>query len=211
MYIEENKPKYRYKMEYIPSYYEGLSEEQQRDQRTVLDFKEGQYDEELMLWFRQNIWNMTKGDEYAWAVCFLPCSSKDEQQKRFGKLAEYLKENTRVEVHLSTFGYVEKHSPSHLLGKNEIDLMNVAIHVPDIFAKKVILIDDIITTGETFYRTAEQTMRMGANYVYGLFLAKTIHPNLPKNTNKSQREINDTIIREEAEIMNNLSNHPLKD
>ena len=208
---DKESPKYHCKMKYIPSYYEGLSEEQQRDQRIILDFKEGKYDEEIMLWFRQNIWRMTKGDEYAWSVCFLPCSSKDEQQKRFGKLAEYLKENTRVEVHLSTFGYVEKHSPSHLLGKNEIDLMNVAIHVPDIFAKKVILIDDIITTGETFYRTAEQTMRMGANYVYGLFLAKTIHPNLPKNTNKSQREINDTIIREEAEIMNNLSNLPLKD
>ena len=89
--------------------------------------------------------------------------------------------------------------------------MDVALHVPDIFAKKVILIDDILTTGETFYRTAEQTMRMGANYVYGLFLAKTKHPDLPKSNNKSQREINDTIIREEAEIMDNLSNLPPKD
>lgn len=54
-------------------------------------------------------------------------------------------------------------------------------------------------------------MKMGANSVYGLFLAKTIHPDLPKNSKKSQREVNDTIIREEAEIMNNLSNLPPED
>ena len=207
MYIETEFP-IRWKQKYMPTYYENLTEEQQRDQGIVLNFKKGLYDEEIMLWFRQNIWKMTKGDEYAWSVCFLPCSSEEEQQRRFGKLAKCLKEKTRVEIHLSTFGYVEKHDPSNLTGKSSIDLMNIALHVPDIFAKKVILIDDILTTGETFNRTAEQTMRMGANSVHGLFLAKTIHPDLPKNSNKSQREINDTIIREEAEIMNKLSNLP---
>lgn len=199
----------RWMMEYIPSYFEGLTEEQEQKQRIVLDFKEGQYNEDTMLWFRQNIWKMTEGDEYSWSICFMPCSSEKEQQKRFGNLAEYLKENIRVEVHLSTFGYAEKRDPSHQVGKTNIDIKNIALNVPDIFAKNVILIDDIITTGETFDRTAEQAMRMGANSVHGLFLAKTIHPDLPmRKKTTSQREIDDTILREEAEIMNRLSSLP---
>lgn len=207
----ENKDKYpkRWKMDYIPSYYEKLTEEQQRDQHIVLDFKEGQYDEDIILWFRQNIWKMTEGNEYSWSVCFMPCSSNEEQKKRFGKLADYLKKNTRVEIHLSTFGYTEKRDSSHQVGKTDIDIKNIALNVPDIFAKNVILIGDIITTGETFNRTAEQALHMGANSVHGLFLAKTIHPDLPmRKKTTSQREIDDTILREEAEIMNRLSSLP---
>ena len=207
MYIKTKYP-IRWKLQYIPTFYEGLSEEQLRDQRVVLDFKDGKYDEDLMLWFRQNIWKMTEGDEYSWFVCFLPCSSDEEQKKRFGKLAQYLKENTKIEVHLSTFGCVEKPDPSHCVGKSDIDLMNIALHVPDIYMKNVILIDDIITTGETFNRTAEQAMRMGANSIHGLFLAKTIHPDLPVKEKNSKREDDESIIREEAEIMKTLSNLP---
>lgn len=207
MYIKTDYP-IRWKLEYAPSYYEGLTESQLLNQRTVLNFKDGQYDEDVMLWFRQNIWKMTEDDEYSWSVCFMPCSNDKEQQKRFAKLADYLRDNTKVEIHLSTFGYADKHEPSHQTGKVNINFMNITLNVPDIFTKNVILIDDVITTGETFNRTAEQTMKMGANSVHGLFLAKTIHPDLPRNKTISQREAEDSIIREEAEIMNKLSNLP---
>ena len=210
MYIKNNHS-IRWKIQYVPTYYEGLNEDQEHDQRIVLNFKDGNYNDDLMLWFRQNIWKLTEGDEYSWSVCFLPCSSDEEQQKRFGKLEQYLKENTRIEIHLSTFGYVEKQEPSHYIGKSDIDLMNIALHVPDIYMKNVILIDDVITTGETFNRTAEQAMRMGANSVHGLFLAKTIHPALPMKEKNSQREDDESIIREEAEIMKTLSNLPPED
>ena len=42
--------------------------------------------------------------------------------------------------------------------------------------KKVILIDDIITRGTTFNKTADKLESMGAVCVTGLFLAKTINP-----------------------------------
>ena len=210
MYIKSKYP-IRWKLQYVPIYYEGLNEEQQRDQRIVLDFKDGIYDDNLMIWFRQNIWKLTEGDEYSWSICFLPCSSDEEQQKRFGKLEQYLKENTMIETHLSTFGYVEKPKPSHCIGKSDINLINIALHVSDIYMKNVILIDDIITTGETFNRTAEQAIRMGANSIYGLFLAKTIHPDLSMKEKNSKREDDESIIREEAEIMNKLSNLPPED
>ena len=131
MYARTDHP-IHWKLNYVPTYYEGLSEEQLHDQQVVLNFKDGQYDERIMQWFRQNIWRMTENSEYAWSVCFLPCSSEEEQQKRFGKLAQYLSENTRVEVHLSTFDYVERKDPSHQVGKSQIDVDNIALHVPEV-------------------------------------------------------------------------------
>jgi predicted amidophosphoribosyltransferase len=42
--------------------------------------------------------------------------------------------------------------------------------------KNIILIDDVITRGQTFYDTARKLMAAGAASVTGLFLAKTVHP-----------------------------------
>lgn len=208
MYIKSKYP-LRWKLQYIPSYYDGLNEEQQRDQKVILNFKNGLYDENLMSWFRQNIWKMAEGHEYSWSICFLPCSSDEEQKKRFAKLAKHLSEKTKIETHLSTFGYEEKPEIVHHVDKSNIDMMNIALYVPDIYMKNVILIDDIITTGETFNKTAEQAMRMGAHSVHGLFLAKTVHPDLPmKEKQTSNQEDLEAIIREEAEIMKKLSNLP---
>ncbi len=207
MYIKSKYP-IHWKIQYVPTFYEGLNEEQQCEQRIVLEFKDGNYDEDIMLWFRQNIWKMTKGDEYSWSVCFLPCSSEQEQQRRFGKLAQYLKENTMIEIHLSTFGYLRQPECSKHLGKTKVDMTNIALHVPDIYMKNVILIDDVITTGETFNKTAEQAMRMGAHSIHGLFLAKTVHPDLLTKKKSSRREDEESIIREEAEIMKSLSSLP---
>ena len=43
MYIKSKYP-LRWKLQYIPSYYDGLNEEQQRDQKVILNFKNGLYE-----------------------------------------------------------------------------------------------------------------------------------------------------------------------
>jgi predicted amidophosphoribosyltransferase len=40
----------------------------------------------------------------------------------------------------------------------------------------IILIDDVITRGQTFNDTGRKLMAAGAASVTGLFLAKTVHP-----------------------------------
>ena len=209
MYIKTEYPFY-WKLNFVPIFYEGLSEEQLRDQRIVLNFKEGIYDDDTMLWFRQKVWSLSKGDDYGWAVCFMPCHNSKTQKKRFSKLADYLRKTTRVKV-CFPFSYAEDRLPSHLNGKTEIDIMDIAINQEEIYTNNLILIDDIITTGQLFNQTAAQALRMGANSIHGLFLAKTIHPDLPMKEKNSHREDDDSIIREEAEIMNKLSNLPPED
>lgn len=183
MYIKTEHPFY-WQFKYFPTFYENLREEQKYVQRLVLDFKEGIYDENTMLWFRQNIWSLTKGDSYSWAVCFMPCREIKVQEKRFSKLADYLTKTTRVNVRFP-FSYAEERLPVHLNGKTKIDMMDIAINLEEILAKNLILIDDIIATGQLFNQTAAQALRMGAKSVHGLFLAKTEHPNLHMIKKKS--------------------------
>lgn len=186
MYIKTKYPFHK-KLLYVPTYFRQLNEEQLRNQQIVLNFKNGIYDEEIMKWFRHKVWDISKGHDIGWVVCFLPCRNEETQKKRFGKLAEYLSKTTRTEIHLTTFGYAEDRMPSHITGKEKISIMDIALNLPDIFAKNVILIDDVITTGNLYNKTAEQAMRMGANAVYGLFLAKSVHPELP-NEDQQQKE-----------------------
>lgn len=82
MYIKSEYP-FRWRYEYVPTYYEGLTEEQRKIQRTVLDFKNGDYDDGIMEWFRRQIYKMVKGEEYAWVICFLPCTNDVRKHSRF--------------------------------------------------------------------------------------------------------------------------------
>ena len=205
MYIQSNY-NFRWKFQYIPSYYEDISEEQKQINNIVLDFKNGVTNEDTMSWFCRTIWNITKKDDYSWSVCFMPCSSKETYEIRFGRLAEYLKENTRVDIYLSTYGFINDHSPSHREGKSKINKNDIAINVEHIYNKNIILIDDIITTGETFNAVANMTMFAGARTVLGLFLAKTIHPrHLKKKSGITAKEAEDLILEEEAETLRRLN------
>ena len=188
MYIKSEYP-FRWRYEYVPTYYEGLTEEQRKIQRTVLDFKNGDYDDGIMEWFRRQIYKIVKGEKYAWVICFLPCTNDVRKHSRFQKLAAYLTMHTRVPVFLDTIGFIdEDRGPSHIEGKRAISETEIALHLPDIFVKNVILIDDIITTGRLFNATAKAAELAGANNIRGLFLAKAIQPALPQKPKKTHDE-----------------------
>ena len=196
MYIKSEYP-FRWRYEYVPTYYEGLSDEQNKIQKMVLAFKNGDYDDDIMAWYRRQIYKVVKGEEYAWVVCFLPCTNDVRKHIRFQKLATYLSKHTKVPVFLDTFGFVdEERGPSHHEGKRAISETEIAIHLPDIFVKNVILIDDIITTGRLFNATAKAAELAGANAIHGLFLAKAIQPDLPQ---KPKRAYDDWYFEECAD------------
>jgi glutamine phosphoribosylpyrophosphate amidotransferase len=59
---------------------------------------------------------------------------------------------------------------------------------PEVFkGKKVILIDDVRTRGTTFNMTADKMTGLGAASVFGVFVAQTIHPDLPIDTTPRSR------------------------
>ena len=89
---------------------------------------------------------------------------------------------------------------------------------PERFAgKKVVLVDDVRTRGVTFDRTADKLVDLGARSVYGVFLAQTIHPNLPIDTSPRYRGgyyddvINDILGEDvyQQEMMNEIMEEEL--
>ena len=61
-------------------------------------------------------------------------------------------------------------------GKKRNPAENFRIDKNDVTNQNIILIDDVITRGTTFVRTADKLVENGANQVIGFFLAKTINP-----------------------------------
>lgn len=206
MHINSKYP-FCWKYEYVPSYYEGLSESQEKIQTTVKSFKDGNFNKEEALWFVKNIQSLVGYDSSLWTVCFIPCRNEELQKNRFKDLADYIRKETNVETHLNCFVFVNEHTPIHQGENGKVRLSDIGLDVDKIFTKNVILIDDVITTGNTFNKTAKQAERAGANRIYGLFFAKTVHPDLPINEKKRRKKSEiETVIENEAEIMNKLCN-----
>ena len=169
----------RYKLKYVPSYYEGLSEQQEAEQKTVMDFKNGIYDEDVCQWFLHTISSKIHNFESEFVVCFIPSSGGDEKTRnRFNTLYEYLKEKLPSEVYINDIGYIGERTPTHIIGEDK-DNNEIAISVDHFFGKSVILIDDVLTSGNTFESIADQLMDFGASNIYGWFLGRTVHPDLP--------------------------------
>lgn len=66
--------------------------------------------------------------------------------------------------------------PSHVSKHARNRLENVIFEADFFRGKKVIIFDDIITTGLTAKRMQERLQECGANVIGGVFLAKTFHP-----------------------------------
>jgi len=70
-----------------------------------------------------------------------------------------------------------------------------------------VLIDDVRTRGVTFDQTADKMIMLGASTVFGVFLAQTIHPNLPIDNSPRYRGgyyddvLNDFMCEELADEM----------
>jgi phosphoribosylpyrophosphate synthetase len=104
-----------------------------------------------------------------------------------------------------------------MTGKTGNPTENMEFNSNRFAGKKVILVDDVRTRGVTFDRTADKLESLGAVSVYGVFLAQTIHPNLPVDTTPRYRGgyydeiINDYLAEEyyEDELANAIMEEEL--
>ena len=198
----------RYKLRYVPEYYDGLSEQQLKDRKTITDFKKGIYDDEICEWFSETIMNIMKGEDLEYIVCFIPSSKGDEKTiKRYSKLYEYLNIVLFCKVYLNDIGYVGYKPTKHSTG-NHIENYNLAISADHFYGKRVILIDDVLTTGRTFNEIAKMLEDFGAANVTGVFLGRTIHPDLPiseEYAQKKQKILEERkLLRENQNKYNNI-------
>lgn len=93
---------------------------------------------------------------------------------RFGRLAERL--SGEYNVQLAAVYNAEDRESTMTTGKIADPTTTFGIHDNLIKGKKVLLFDDVTTTGRSFTRTADKLMSHGAAGVHGLFIGKTVHP-----------------------------------
>ena len=177
-----NSYPYTHVLEYIPVKYTGLSDRQLRDRKAVYSFKDGNCPEYAKEQLAEKIKGIVNGDPASWVVCFIPASTHEKHLRRYGALASYLRQEVGCDVFVDGIGVAYDHQSGHINGKSDNPTEGMTFNEERFQGKKVILVDDVRTRGVTFEKTADRLMELGAGTVFGVFLAQTIHPNLPVNT-----------------------------
>ena len=174
-------------LEYIPKKYVGLSNQQLQDRQAVYSFKDGRCPENVKAKLLGKVRNIVSGNPASWVVCFIPASTKEKHMRRYGSLASYLRANLGCEVCIDGIDVAYDRESGHMSGKTGNPTENMTFNPSRFQGKKVVLIDDVRTRGLTFSMTADEMMNLGAAEVYGVFIAQTIHPNLPIDTTPRPR------------------------
>jgi predicted amidophosphoribosyltransferase len=207
-------------LEYIPKRYVGLSDKQQQDRQAVYSFKNGNcpsYVKDLLL---SRIRNVVSNNPSTWVVCFIPASSESKHYRRYSALSSYLRAHLLCPVYLDGIEVTHDCESGHMTGKTGNPIENMRFNPNRFKGKRVVLIDDVITRGLTFENTADRLTSLGATSVHGVFLAQTIHPNLPidNSTNIGVKYyddvINDIIIDENIQnddIIDIVGGHDIND
>ncbi len=165
---------YYYFYEYLPTRYEATTE-QQRIRQLVFSFKDGRHSE-LLEKIISGMNSLINGDRSRWTICCIPASTKLKTKNRYESLLSTLSNSLRINNGYALISVRDDHEAGHLGAKpdNIIPLLNFSNY--GISGKKIILIDDVITRGTSFYQVADKLKSCGASEVTGLLIAKTINP-----------------------------------
>ena len=188
-------------LEYIPVRYQGLSSSQIQDRKEVFNFKDGNISASLKQSILSKVRSIISSNPSSWAICFIPASTKAKTYNRFSSLALFLSREAGCEVFIDAISSSVDKAAGHISGKSDNPTADFVFNSDYIRGKKILLIDDVITRGRTFDDTAYKLERYGATEVTGLFVAKTIHPNLPIASNSSRSipyDIFEEVMAEQA-------------
>ena len=169
--------RYHYTMEYLPTRYEA-SQREWDNRRSVWNFKDGQCSSSILDNFVGIINNIAHGNKTDYVICFIPASTRTKTTNRFDSVARRLAERTGIQATLLAISKNADSEAGHIAGKSQNPTGDFSFNSNLFRGKKVILVDDVITRGRTFVQTANKLMAHGALSVEGLFVAKTVNPDL---------------------------------
>lgn len=168
--------RYYYIMEYLPKRYDA-TRQQENDRQVIYDFKNGYCPnsmKEKIVSLIRHIVECEGGSN--WRVCFIPASNHLNTIRRYKELSEYISSHTDYPCNVHTISKEIDSESGHLSIKKVNPAENFSICKDQVNNTNIILIDDVITRGRTFWSTAIKLQLNGARQVTGLFLAKTINP-----------------------------------
>ena len=105
----------------------------------------------------------------------MPCSTKDDYIRRYSYLSNSLGFVRDLTPDLYAIRYMSDRESKHRSHDRSTIVSNSNISISaSIVGKCVIIIDDVITTGNSLKEFAEELHTFGVNVVGAVFLAKTI-------------------------------------
>ena len=159
---------------YYPSRYNALlGEEQRAFCRSLYQFKEG---EVHGIEFFKTCMTALQADGKPYHIMFMPCSDEFKYARRFKRLDWYIgKHRPELTSGLYDVDVFEPRESLHEAkgGKNRILERNYRI-VRKIKGKEIIIIDDVMTTGQSVVDYKEEIERCGGKVVAAIFYGKTV-------------------------------------
>lgn len=103
----------------------------------------------------------------------IPAATRQRNQDRFGQFTYLLAKRLKIEDGFRATWISEDREQMKGTVNND-KLANLVFHSQYIKDKDILLIDDILTTGESFIQMKRKFMELGAKSVVGLFFGKTV-------------------------------------
>lgn len=159
---------------YYPSRYNALlGDEQWAFCHSLYQFKEGEIHG---IEFFKACMTALQADGKPYHIMFMPCSDEFKYARRFKRLDWYIgKHRPELTSGLYDVDVFEERESLHKAkgGENRILKRNYRI-VGDIKGKEIIIIDDVMTTGQSVADYKEEIERCGGKVVAAIFYGKTV-------------------------------------
>lgn len=157
---------------YFPSRYNPyLSEAQKQFCQSILDFKDGKHDGIRFLVAGIERLKPQPGT----IVMFMPCSTQRKYWRRFKTMADYVHdEYPELVCGISYVRYTGDRESLHLQkGRGNVTLEKNYFFKEDLAGKEVLVVDDILTTGNSLQDFRKEVEADGGKVVGAIFAAET--------------------------------------
>lgn len=119
--------------------------------------------------FNEN-WKTPQGP----TIIFMPCSSEQSYYNRFSTLARSLSKRYNYNTAIDAIQYTDTRKSEHRSqNRDAIESASNIVISPKIIGKEVIIIDDVITTGNSLHQFAKELRTYGVTIKAAVFLAQT--------------------------------------
>ncbi len=164
---------YYYYFPYYPTRFE-VSEELDEVRKIIWGFKDGHFSKDISKMFIQDLSHLQLNEPISnWWLCVIPASTKQKTENRFKLFCETFCNSTQVNNGFNFISNMGDREAKHLAEeRNAVNIID-SIDINNVAGKRILLFDDIYTTGKSFLRVARKLKAMGAIDVKGIFLGKT--------------------------------------
>ncbi|MFK2809646.1 phosphoribosyltransferase family protein [Bacteroides fragilis] len=159
---------------YYPSRYTDLLNDEQRAFcRSLYQFKEG---ENHGIEFFKTCLSALKLDDAPYHIMFMPCSDEFKYARRFKRLDWYITTHqSKLTSGLYDVDVFEPRDSLHEAKGSENRILERNYRITgDIKGKEVVIVDDVLTSGQSMIDYKEEIERCGGKVVAAIFYGKTV-------------------------------------